>query len=212
MVDQLESLHGLPTRSNSYIFYTTWIIGLATAMTKRYFKFAALALMSIGLSACGSNPPRSPEPLIDTTEQPTQSVVQPVTIDGVMDQTAIDPNTFAGQAPLERVIYFDYDTSELRSEFLDIVSQHGRFLSENPDASVRLEGHTDERGTREYNIGLGEARATSVFRMLQLQGVNPQQLRVVSYGEELPVDEAHNSDAWAKNRRVNIIYEANLPN
>ena len=181
-------------------------------MTTTHCKFAVLILMSAGLSACGSNPSRDTEqPLIDTTAQ-TQSVVQPVTIDGVMDQSEFDPNTFAGQAPLERVIYFDYDTSELRPEFLEIVAQHGRFLSENPDASVRLEGHTDERGTREYNIGLGEARATSVFRMLQLQGVAQQQLRVVSYGEELPVDEGHNSDAWAKNRRVNVIYEANLPN
>jgi len=77
---------------------------------------------------------------------------------------------------------------------------------------IDLEGHTDERGSREYNIALGEARAQTVERMLQLQGVGTQQTRVVSYGEELRVDEAHNSDAWAKNRRVNVIYEVSLPN
>ena len=75
-----------------------------------------------------------------------------------------------------------------------------------------MEGHTDERGTREYNIALGEARAKSIARMLQLQGVSSAQLRSVSYGEELPVDEGHNEAAWGKNRRVNIIYEVEVQN
>ena len=166
--------------------------------------------VALGLSACGSNPTRD-EGIVDTTIQ-TGAVVQPVTIDGLQDGTQIDPNSIAGRAPLERVIYFDYDQAELRPEFLDIVAQHGRFMAENPDAQVRLEGHTDERGTREYNIALGEERAKTISRMLQLQGVSSSQLRTVSYGEELPVDEAHNSDAWAKNRRVNVIYEVAIQN
>lgn len=170
----------------------------------------ALLAMSLGLSACGSTPERD-DTVVDTTEQ-TSAIVQPVTIDGVQDGSEIDPNSIAGRAPLERVIYFDYDRSELRPEFLDIVTQHGRFMAENPEARVRLEGHTDERGTREYNIALGEERAKTVARMLQLQGVNNAQMRAVSYGEELPVDEAHNSDAWAKNRRVNVIYEVTVQN
>ena len=177
-------------------------------MTRIYLM--ALVAMSLGLSACGSTPQRE-ETVVDTTQQ-RSSVVQPVTIDGVQDGTEIDPNSIAGRAPLERVIYFDYDRAELRPEFLDIVTQHGRFMAANPDARVRLEGHTDERGTREYNIALGEERAGTVARMLQLQGVNAEQMRVVSYGEELPVDEAHNSDAWAKNRRVNVIYEVAIQN
>jgi len=80
------------------------------------------------------------------------------------------------------------------------------------EGTVRLEGHTDERGTREYNIALGEARAKTIARMLQLQGVDTSQSRTVSYGEELPVDDAHNNDAWAKNRRVNIIYDTPVQN
>lgn len=166
--------------------------------------------VALGLSACGSNPTRD-DVIVDTTTQ-TGAVVQPVTIDGLQDGTLIDPNSIAGRAPLERVIYFDYDQAELRPEFLDIVAQHGRFMAENPEAQVRLEGHTDERGTREYNIALGEERAKTISRMLQLQGVSSSQLRTVSYGEELPVDEAHNSDAWAKNRRVNVIYEVAIQN
>ena len=167
--------------------------------------FAALVL-----SACGSTPARDNSALLEATAK--GAVVQPVTIDGQLDGTEIDPNSIAGKAPLERVIYFDYDTAELRPEFLDVVAQHGRFLAQNPEGRARLEGHTDERGSREYNIALGEDRAKTVARMLQLQGVSSAQTRTVSYGEELPVDEGHNSDAWAKNRRVNIIYEVSVPN
>lgn len=178
-------------------------------MTITRFHLVAALAVSFGVSACGSNPQRDQD-MIDATQQ--RAVVQPVTIDGVMDGSQIDPNSIAGRAPLERVIYFDYDKAELRPEYLEIVAQHGRFMAENPDARVRLEGHTDERGTREYNIALGEQRASTISRMLQLQGVNTVQLRTVSYGEELPVDEAHNTDAWAKNRRVNVIYEDAVQN
>lgn len=170
-----------------------------------------LVVVAAVVSACASN--KAPEtPTVDLREQQASAVVQPVTIDGVQDTSQLDPNSIAGQAPLERVIYFDYDKAELRPEFLDIVAQHGRFLAQNPAGSVRLEGHTDERGTREYNIALGERRAKTIERMLQLQGVSGNQTRPVSYGEELPVDDAHNADAWAKNRRVNIIYEATVQN
>ena len=168
-----------------------------------------LLAAAFGLAACGSAERRDELPGPDAGTP----VVQPVTIDGPQDGLEIDPNSIAGRAPQERVIYFDYDESELRPEFLDIVAQHGRYLAQNPEGRVRLEGHTDERGTREYNIALGEARAKTVSRMLRLQGVDEVQLRTVSYGEELPVDEGHDNEAWAKNRRVNVIYEsANVPN
>jgi len=174
-------------------------------MKHAYSSPAALAVVLVGalaLSACGSNELRDSE--VDDVYRP---IVKPVTIDGVQDGLDVDPESIAGRAPQERVIYFDYDQAELRPEFLDIVAQHGRYLAQNPDGNVRLEGHTDERGSREYNIALGENRAKTVSRMLQLQGVSPDQVRTVSYGEELPVDEAHNNQAWAKNRRVNVIYE-----
>lgn len=119
----------------------------------------------------------------------------------------VDPDSVAGRAPKERVIYFDFDAVDIGAAARDIVIQHGRFLARNPAGRVRLEGHTDERGTREYNIALGEGRSQSIARIMQLQGVAPGQLSSVSYGEELPVDEGHTEAAWRKNRRVNIIYE-----
>ena len=163
------------------------------------------------LAACGSGGDRRGVAL-DPPDDGSSTAITPVTIDGPQEGLALDNAAETGRAPQDRVIYFDYDTSELRAEFLDIVAQHGRFLAQSTDSRVRLEGHTDERGTREYNIALGERRAQSVARMLQLQGVNPGQVRTVSYGEELPVDEAHNNEAWALNRRVNIIYESTVPN
>ena len=169
---------------------------------------AALAITAtLLLSACASAP-KTPDGL-DESGRP---IVNPITIDGIDDGSQIDPDSIAGRAPKQRVIYFDYDKSEIRPEYLDIITQHGRYLAQNSAGRVRLEGHTDERGTREYNIALGEKRAKSISRMLQLQGVSSAQLRSVSYGEELPVDEAHNESAWQKNRRVNIIYEVEIPN
>ena len=163
---------------------------------------AAALLAALSLAACGSSEQRDTPPPEDTPP-----LVQPVTIDGPQDGSEIDPDSLAGRAPQERVIYFDYDQSELRPEFLDIVARHGRYLAQNPDGRVRLEGHTDERGSREYNIALGEARAEDRRAHAAAAGRRPTQLRTVSYGEELPVDEAHNNEAWAKNRRVNVIYE-----
>ena len=171
------------------------------------YRTLLVTILAAVLSACGANPTRDASSELDVTN-PT---ITPVTIDGVDDGSEIDPRSVAGRAPIERVILFDYDTAQLRSEYLDVVTQHGRFLAQNPDGRVRLEGHTDERGTREYNIGLGESRAKTIARMLQLQGVSSAQVRTISYGEEIPVDEGHNNGAWAKNRRVNIIYEAGVP-
>ena len=169
---------------------------------------AASAALGATLAGCGAAPERPLDPLEgDAAAGPT---VVPVTIDGPQDATALEPS--AARAPVERVVYFDYDRVELQPEYLDIVARHGRWLAQNPQGRVRLEGHTDERGSREYNIALGERRAKTVSRMLQLQGVSSAQLRTVSYGEELPVDEGHDPQAWSKNRRVNIIYEGAIQN
>jgi len=179
----------------------------------RFFLLATV----ISLAACGSNPTRpdgtnGADIGSSSTDLGSGATATGVTINDAGEGQPVDPNSIAGRAPLERVIYFDYDTAEIRPEYLDIVAQHGRFLAQNSGGKVRLEGHTDERGSPEYNIALGEARAKSIGRLLELQGVGEQQMQAISYGEELPVDEGRNTEAWAKNRRVNIIYEADIPN
>lgn len=104
------------------------------------------------------------------------------------------------------VVYFEYDRSEIRSEFNAMLAAHGQYLSTNPNAQVRLEGHADERGSREYNIGLGERRAQAVRRVLLLQGATASQVSTVSYGEERPAMFGSNEEAWSMNRRVELVY------
>jgi peptidoglycan-associated lipoprotein len=105
-----------------------------------------------------------------------------------------------------RIVYFDFDSAVIKGQGVDVVAAHAKYLAGSPQARVRLEGNTDERGSREYNIGLGDRRAQAVRRSLLLQGVSEGQLTIVSYGEERPADPGHDEAAWAKNRRVEIVY------
>ena len=105
-----------------------------------------------------------------------------------------------------RVIYFAYDQSTIEPEYFEILDAHSELLASNPNLTVRLEGHADERGSREYNIALSERRAQAVKQFMDLKGVGSEQSQTVAYGEELPVDPGHNEAAWSKNRRVEIKY------
>ena len=107
----------------------------------------------------------------------------------------------------KRIVFFDYNSSRLSPESLDLIRGHGEYLSRFGDVRVRVEGHTDERGSREYNIALGDNRARSVARILQLQGVDNGQFSTLSYGEEVPLIENQNEAAWRQNRRVEVVYE-----
>jgi len=106
----------------------------------------------------------------------------------------------------KRTVYFSFDESVILDEDRPILEAHAQYLSQNPGAAVTLEGHTDERGTREYNLALGEQRAISVRQFMSLLGASGQQMRTVSYGEERPAAMGHNEEAWAQNRRVEIVY------
>ena len=116
----------------------------------------------------------------------------------------------SGLVPAEldgrRVLYFEFDSSEVRAEYQALVAAHAGILAANPSLRVRLEGHTDERGTREYNIGLAERRAQAVRRALSLQGASDSQLSTVSYGEERPAAAGDDDAALAQNRRVELVY------
>ena len=105
-----------------------------------------------------------------------------------------------------RTIYFEYDSAEILESERAVIETHARYLAEHPGTSITLEGHADERGTREYNVALGEGRASAVRRVMTLFGPSGQQIRTVSYGEERPVAAGHEESAWRLNRRVEIIY------
>ncbi|HFE48365.1 MAG TPA: peptidoglycan-associated lipoprotein Pal [Chromatiaceae bacterium] len=106
----------------------------------------------------------------------------------------------------KRVIYFDFDQSDILPDYVDILRAHVAYLLDHPDVSLTLEGHADERGSREYNIGLGERRGNAVREFMLAEGVPPNQLSVVSYGEERPVALGHDEESWSLNRRVELVY------
>jgi peptidoglycan-associated lipoprotein len=106
----------------------------------------------------------------------------------------------------KRVVYFEYDSVELVPESRDVLRAHGSYLSSNRNTSITIEGHCDERGSREYNLALGERRAQTVKRYLEAEGVSSGQLAIISYGEERPANTGHSESAWAENRRGVLAY------
>jgi peptidoglycan-associated lipoprotein len=167
-----------------------------------YFKLFSLAAIAFLLAGCPQNTIPDPDPTdttypADTGDASTSGADTDMYGDGeFMD----DPS--AGE--LTMVIYFDFDSSSVRAADQDIVSRHAMQLGSG--GSVRLEGHADERGSREYNIGLGERRAQAVRQMLLIQGVSADQIATVSFGEERPVGFGSSEEDYAQNRRVEFKY------
>jgi peptidoglycan-associated lipoprotein len=161
------------------------------------FVLATVAL----LAACGTKPEEQPAPPPQTSTADTSGVDNSgATTDSTESQGP------SGELLSKRIVYFDLDKADIRSDSQSVVAAHAAYLSKNPSQKVRLEGHADERGSREYNIGLGERRAQSVRRALLLQGVAEVQLTTVSYGEERPAEAGSTEQAYAANRRVEIVY------
>ena len=113
-----------------------------------------------------------------------------------------------GNVLIEKTIYFDYDSDQISEDYQTLIAHHGKYLAANSDMRVRLEGHADERGSREYNVALANSRAQSVRRLVLFQGASADQVEVISYGEEKPVALAHDEESWRLNRRVELVYEA----
>ncbi len=113
-----------------------------------------------------------------------------------------DPNNVLS----EKIVYFSYDSNTVADEDIELVKHHGKYLSFNAGASVRLEGHADERGTREYNVALAEKRAQSVKQLMLYEGAANDQISIISYGEEKPVAFGHDDESMSLNRRVEIVY------
>ena len=180
-------------------------------------RLSVTLLVLAALSACSSNRAKPPEssvpPSTSSTTAETGAVATPLDADGVVGAgVAPEPNEGAVRLPPElvdrRVIYFPYDSDTLGAAELELVAAHARFMSGTPGVRVRLEGHTDERGTREYNIGLGERRAQAVRRALGLKGIADARLATVSYGEEQPAVMGSDEASLARNRRVELVYAA----
>jgi peptidoglycan-associated lipoprotein len=127
---------------------------------------------------------------------------------GGVTPVTIDPNSQTGQGPVgvARIIYFDFDSYAIKPAFQSLVDGHAVFLKANPRRHVTIEGHTDERGGREYNLALGQKRSEAVRRALELLGVSGSQIEAVSFGEEKPAAPGSGEEAWMRNRRAEIVY------
>jgi peptidoglycan-associated lipoprotein len=158
-----------------------------------------LGVLSVFIAACSSTPTDSQGSAGSGTTQISNTGVATGSVDGA----GVSGSSLDRSGGIETVFYFDFDKATLKPESIAALRIHAQRLVANP-VNVRLDGHADERGTREYNIALGERRAYAAKEFLVLQGVNGEQIEVISYGEERPADAGNNEAAWALNRRVEI--------
>ena len=171
----------------------------------------SLSALTLLLAACSSQPP-APEQNPAGVESRTPGAVNvessPVT---KVQPQAFDPASMAAlkdpRSPLsKRSVYFDYDSYVVKDEFQSLLTAHGKFLAANPKMKMLIQGNADERGSREYNLALGQKRAEAVRKALTLLGAREEQLEAVSLGEEKPACSESSEDCWAKNRRGDMLY------
>lgn len=170
---------------------------------KTAWRLAFAMIIAFSLVAC-KTAPKAPE------QAPQKEDTTPV----VDTKAAPDPHDYTDSRNFDnpesllskRVIYFDFDKSTVLPEYRGIVSAHAAYAAAHSSARVTLEGHADERGTREYNLGLGERRGNSVMGLMTAQGARGNQVVVVSYGEERPTCRVSDEDCWSLNRRVEVVY------
>ena len=170
---------------------------------KRLVIPAALALL---IAACSSTPEggdQSGAPVESRAGGPSVATVTTGGVDGGrLPAVLTDPKSILSK----RSVYFDYDSYEVKAEYKDLVTAHAKFLTENRQFRMLIQGNTDERGSREYNLALGQKRADAIKKMMALLGAREDQLEAVSLGEEKPKNEGHGEAAWAENRRGDLLY------
>ena len=168
-------------------------------------KLITVLIFALAMSACKKDVKPTMDDDMNNNNDTDTTVVEttPVRTDGLI---CCNPDDLTNPASLlsKRVVYFDFDMSTIRSEFREMLSLHARYLQENPSARMTIEGHADERGSREYNLALGEKRGNAVADLMRSSG----QSNVVSYGEERPEATCSNDSCWSQNRRAVIVYTA----
>jgi peptidoglycan-associated lipoprotein len=179
-------------------------------MARLHFSIPTRAVALAGsflLVACSSTPiAEAPVGSAGTAAAPNTSATAPAQ-SSVSSVTAGTPAPGSvGPETAARILYFDYDSSEIRPEFQPVIDAHARWLAARQDRRMMIAGHTDERGGREYNLALGQQRAEAVRRAMQLLGVRGTQIETVSFGEEKPATSGQEETAWSRNRRAELTY------
>ena len=175
-------------------------------MKRILISLATTLVLTAALVGCGSSVKLDDVPVENRT--PTATSSDPNAGANRVEQVQIGGTNLSGAGPTgtAKIIYFDYDSFVIKSEFQGTVEAHARYLSANKNRKMAIEGHTDERGGREYNLALGQKRAEAVRRAMGLLGVTDAQVEAVSFGKEKPADPGSDEAAWAKNRRAEINY------
>lgn len=179
----------------------------------KILKLIAVLLPMLWLAACSSNPKDGENVAVDDLSAQTPGAAGEEGAYGAETQVVVGEDGYDSSelndpsSPLSnRVVYFEYDSASVRAEDQATLQAHAAYLAKHPNLTVRLEGHTDERGAREYNLALGERRALSIRQILMLQGAAMNQFQVTSFGEERPAVDGNDDYAWSQNRRVEIVY------
>ena len=169
---------------------------------------ALILLVAAALAGCASKETKTEAPVAD------RSVNQPQANAGAGSMTTpnraenLQGNPLTQGQLAKRSVYFDYDSNAVKDEYRGLVQAHSRYLTaDKRDAKIRIEGNCDERGSREYNLALGQRRAEAVKKVMTVLGVNDNRIETVSYGEEKPKSQGHDEQAWAENRRADIRYQ-----
>ena len=168
------------------------------------------ALVAVFLAGCQTTSNQAPvedksgAASAGTQSGATTSGTQSGAVSGT--QTGTNPLKDPNNILSKRSIYFEFDSFVVADQYKPIIEAHAKYLAANKNAKVTLQGHADERGSREYNIALGQKRADAVKRMMQLMGVQEMVVETVSFGKEKPKNLGHDEAAWAENRRVDIVY------
>jgi peptidoglycan-associated lipoprotein len=174
-------------------------------------RFLPVLLVVIGvlmLAGCGKKPTTVPDESASQAagETSTGAAEGEGQVGEGRDLPGASGSPTGGPAGVANIIYFDFDRSDIRPEYAALINSHAKFLAGSSAVKIRVEGHTDERGSREYNIALAERRAQAVRRALMLQGATDGQLTTVSYGEERPAVAGSDESSYEKNRRVELVY------
>jgi peptidoglycan-associated lipoprotein len=172
---------------------------------KQVALYLAIAAIAAG---CASKETQTDAPVTDRTASAPSSSTSPRASTTPAPQTPVtgnplrDPNNILSK----RSVFFDYDSNAVKDEYRNVVQAHSRYMGDKRDSKIRIEGNADERGSREYNLALGQRRAESVKKMMTVQGVQDVRIETVSFGEEKPMSPGHDEQAWSQNRRADIKY------
>jgi len=180
-----------------------------SAIHLRSHLWAGLAVAAL-LAGCQQNPPAEKSATVEERNVTAGQTTQPstgTTSSGATGTTAQgnplrDPRSILSK----RSVFFDFDSYAVKDDFKPLIDAHGKYLQGNRTAKMTIQGNCDERGSREYNIALGQRRADAVKRMMMLDGATDQQIETVSFGKEKPRNSGHDEGAWAENRRDDIVY------